>query len=763
MREKLKTALPSLAGLILFLLALEVLRHELAAVSWHTLTTSVMNTPRRQLLSAFVLTVLGYAVLTGYDFLALASIGKQLPVRTVIPTSFFSYAVTHNVGFAVLSGASVRYRFYGRFGITPGDLSRIVFSLAVTFWIGLLTLGGLSLALGYFPQTAGFPAAGFLAPIGWLLTATAPAYVVLSSIRKKPIRIRNFEIPLPPPRLAFVQVLISIADWVLAAAVVFSLLPRGSVPFGNVIAAFLGAQLLGLFSHVPGGVGVFEGLMVLLLKPYLDSASLLPALIAFRAIYYLLPLSIAIIGLVVDEVRERRAQAAYITAAIARVSKQFTPWALAVFTFTAGLMLLFSGATPVSEARLAVLDRILPLGVLETSHFLGSVTGAALLLLSHGLARRLDAAYWMASAGLVVGVATSVLKGGGYAEGAFLLVVLLLLVAAKGAFYRKAALFDTRFSAAWIASVIAAVLASIWLGFFAFKHVEYSSELWWQFELYAEASRFLRASVGASIAVLLFAAARLLGFAPHAVPDPTEADLAAAELIVSRHNETRSNLVYLKDKAILFDEERTGFVMYGVQGRTWVALGDPVCDPSRIPEFIRLFLDHCDDFGGTPVFYEVRKENMHHYVDFGLTLIKAGEEAIVDLQQFSLEGPHASRLRQAYRRLEKDNVAFRVLTPVEAAPRMDELETVSRDWLEDRPAEKGFSLGSFDRSYLSRFPIAVIETEGRIVAFANVWESAGKEELSVDLMRYHHDAPKGIMEPLFVHTLMWGKEQGYAR
>src|SRR5687768_7033478 len=116
MREKLKTALPSLAGLILFLLALEVLRHELAAVSWHTLTTSVMNTPRRQLLSAFVLTVLGYAVLTGYDFLALASIGKQLPVRTVIPTSFFSYAVTHNVGFAVLSGASVRYRFYGRFG-----------------------------------------------------------------------------------------------------------------------------------------------------------------------------------------------------------------------------------------------------------------------------------------------------------------------------------------------------------------------------------------------------------------------------------------------------------------------------------------------------------------------------------------------------------------------------------------------------------------------------------------------------------------------
>jgi phosphatidylglycerol lysyltransferase len=202
--------------------------------------------------------------------------------------------------------------------------------------------------------------------------------------------------------------------------------------------------------------------------------------------------------------------------------------------------------------------------------------------------------------------------------------------------------------------------------------------------------------------------------------------------------------------------------MYGVQGRTWVALGDPVCAPDRIPEFIRLFLERCDDFGGTPVFHEVRKENMHCYADFGMSLIKVGEEAKVDLRQFSLDGPQASRLRQAYRRLEKEKASFRVLTPEEAAARMGELEAVSNDWLQGRPAEKGFSLGFFDRSYLAHFLIAVIEREGRIVAFANIWEGAGREELSVDLMRYHRDAPKGIMEPLFVHMLMWGKEQGYA-
>jgi len=447
---------------------------------------------------------------------------------------------------------------------------------------------------------------------------------------------------------------------------------------------------------------------------------------------------------------------------IATLSKRFTPTAIAVLTFIAGVVLLFSGATPAAEGRLALLDRFLPLGVLETSHFLGSVTGAALLLVSHGLSRRLDAAYWMALGGLALGVVTSLLKGAAVEEASILGVVMLLLIASGSAFDRKAALFETRFSTAWMASVAAAMAASIWLGIFAFKHVEYSSDLWWQFALHGEASRFLRASVGASIAVLLFAAARLLGFAPHEAPEATDADLEAAGTIVRLQTQTRPNLVYLKDKAILFDEKRTGFVMYGVQGRTWVALGDPVCPSARIPEFIRLFVERCDDFGGTPVFYEVMKESMHHYADFGMSLIKVGEEARVDLRQFSLEGPQASRLRQAYRRIEKEKASFRVLTPAEAASRMDDLQAVSDDWLQGRPAEKGFSLGFFDRSYLSHFSIAVIEHEGRIVAFANIWESAEKEELSADLMRYHHDAPKGIMEPLFVHMLMWGKDQGYA-
>jgi len=764
MRQRLYRALPAVVGLALFITALEVLRRQLRTISWHTLVADILNTPRDRLLTAIGFVILNYAILAGYDLIALASIKKRLPLRRVFFTSFVAYAVANNVGFAILSGASVRYRFYSRLGITAQELSRIVFSFTVTFWLGIFTLGGLSLALSPLPSLEALPGGAVLPQLGWLFAATAPAYFVLTVVRRAPLRIRGLELPLPPLKLAIAQLLVSATDWALAAGALFKLLPVSSAPFVKVMGAFLAAQLFGLLSHVPGGIGVFESLMVLLLDPYLTSDHLLPSLVVFRVIYYVLPLAVAIVALVVDELHQRRSHAIKITSYLGALTRQFTPKALAVITFVGGLMLLFSGATPAAEGRLVFLGRFVPLGVLETSHFLGSLAGVALLLLSQGLARRLDAAYWLAGFATIVGIATSLLRSGGYEEATLLTVLLILLGRTRQAFDRKAAFFETRFSRSWIVAVIAAVASSLWLGFFAFKHVEFSSDLWWQFELHAEAPRFLRATVGAAIALLFFGLARLLGYAPHDAPEPSADDLETARGIILKQPQTYPNLVFLRDKTLLFDEARTGFVMYGVQGRTWAALGDPVCAEDWIPDFIRLFLERCDDFGATPVFYAVRPDYLHHYVDFGLNFIKLGEEATVDLQAFSLEGSRGSRFRQAIRKLEREKMSLRVLSSQEACSRMSELKIVSDSWLKGKVgAEKGFSLGFFDPQYLSNFQIAILERDGQILAFANLWDAAAKQEFSADLMRYHHDAPKGIMESLFASLLVWGKDQGYAR
>ena len=147
--------------------------------------------------------------------------------------------------------------------------------------------------------------------------------------------------------------------------------------------------------------------------------------------------------------------------------------------------------------------------------------------------------------------------------------------------------------------------------------------------------------------------------------------------------------------------------MYGVQGRTWVALGDPVGSPDRASTLIRLFLERCDDFGGIPVFYEVSKDHLHRYADFGLTFVKLGEEAIVDLASFTLEGGRASKHRQALRYLDKAGATFRIVDREQVSGIMTQLRAVSDAWLKEKStAEKGFSLGFFETDYLARFPVA---------------------------------------------------------
>ena len=282
MRGRVKEALPALVGLLLFGLSLAVLRRELQTLTWAALTADVLETPPSRLAAAIALTALNYAVLTGYDLIAFASIGRTPARLRVAAASFLAYAIANNVGFAMLSGASVRYRFYTRWGVSADELSRIVFAYVVTFWLGLLLIGGLSLALSPLPRELG-PVARVAPPAGWLLVLASVAYVAAAVWRRRPIRMLGLELTLPQPRFAIGQLVISILDWAAAGAVLFVLLPAGSIPFLAFMGAFLASQLLGLASHVPGGVGVFEGLMVLLLKPFLPSTDLLPVLIAYRA------------------------------------------------------------------------------------------------------------------------------------------------------------------------------------------------------------------------------------------------------------------------------------------------------------------------------------------------------------------------------------------------------------------------------------------------------------------------------------------------
>lgn len=753
-----------LVGAALFLVALLVLRRELHHVRYHDLTAAIAALPTGRIVLAALLTAANYVVLTGYDQLALVWIGRRLDRRWVAMAGFIGYAISNSLGFGMLSGAAVRFRFYTRWGLDALELSKLVLFQSTTFWLGLLALGGWALGFGplvWLAEPALLPP---LRATGWLMLAAALAYALLPVLRRRPLRLGPFEVPVPSPALAAGQFLLSILDWALAAAVLAALLPPARVPFAGLLGAFFVAQLLGLVSHVPGGLGVFETSMVLALRPYLAPGAVLPALVLYRFVYYALPLATALALLLLAEIRERRDHVARLGGALASFATAIAPRLLAAFTFVAGALLLFSGATPALPGRLRWIGAILPLSVVELSHFVGSLVGVALLLVSRGVWRRLDAAYYVAAAALVAGIVASLLKGGDYEEAALLFLLLLAFLPSRGAFDRRADFFDGRLASGWVLAISAAVLASLWLGFFAFKHVEYSQDLWWRFELDADAPRFLRASVGVMVGLLVFGVARLLRPAPPELPRPSEDDLTDALRVIAGQQSTMPFLALMRDKALIFDDTRSGFVMYAVIGREWVALGDPVGPETQRRRLIRRFLGRCDDFAGRPIFYQVGRESLHHYADFGLTFVKLGEEASVPLRGFSLDGPSRKPFRNALHRAARDGVSFRVLDREQAALALASLRAVSDEWLSSRGvSEKGFSLGYFEDDYVRRFPAAVIESAGRIVAFATVWPGPGGVELSVDLMRHLELAPKYAMELLFARLMQWGAEQGYER
>jgi phosphatidylglycerol lysyltransferase len=748
----------------LFAIALRFLGATLAHYRWHDVMVYLETLPAVQIALAVALTLAGYLMMTGYDTLAFRYIRHPLPYRKIALASFIGYAFNNNVGLSGLVGGSLRYRLYNAWRLSAVEIAKVIAFYTITFWLGFVLLGG-SLFIFAPPQVPASVHLPFnsIRILGFVLLLPAIAYLTWVIVRRQPVRIRQWEFELPAPRLMVAQVLISGADWMIAAAVLYILLPdQLPTGFTHFLGIFLLAQIAGVASNLPGGLGVFEAIILLFLAPYYPASAILGSLVAFRAIYYLLPLIVATILLASHEIVERREGVARVAKIFGRWAPGIAPQLLAFVTFIGGAVLLFSGATPTLGTRKEWLRLVVPLPLVELSHFLASVAGAALLVLARGLQRRLDAAYQLTIVILGAAIIFQFFKGFDYEEAAILSVMLFGLVASRRHFYRKGSFVNESFGPGWIGAIALVLISSAWLGFFSYKHVEYSTDLWWRFSFRADAPRFLRASVGVVGALLIFAIRRLLR---PAAPEPDPPDAAAIERaheVVRRDPNSQSNLALLGDKSFLFSESGRSLIMYGVEGRSWIAMGDPIGDDDEKPELIWRFRELCDIHAGWPVFYEVQRSNLHLYLDVGLTPLKIGEEARVPLDDFNLEGGTRKWMRKMLRKVEEEGCSFELI-PIENVPAIvPELRAISDAWLsEKKTREKGFSLGFFAENYVSKFPLAVVRRDGTIVAFSNVWTAANHEELSVDLMRHVVEAPAGVMDYMFVHLMQWGAAQGF--
>lgn len=291
----------SWAGLFFFVFAAYMLYNQLSRYSWEDIKNALLSIPNQNLLYACGASFLGYVALSSYDYLALRYIGRKIASWKWIFAGFIGFSISNNAGHAIVSGGSIRYRLYTRWRFHASEIVRMVTFSGFTYLFGCFLL----IIIGYFLTPDHAFGEGSASKMTTLITTIVAVigllvYFWATLFYRKTLIIKDVEFNMPSFKLALEQTVLGALDILLASLVLYSvLIPFVDIPFDLFIGVFIIAQVLGVFSQVPGGLGVFEGLFLFIIPGgETNAANLFGALIAYRLIYYLLPLVVSGIVLV---------------------------------------------------------------------------------------------------------------------------------------------------------------------------------------------------------------------------------------------------------------------------------------------------------------------------------------------------------------------------------------------------------------------------------------------------------------------------------
>lgn len=600
-------------GLLLLGAAIWVVQKEFRSLSVADIRAALAAIPPATLWIAAAWTLLAYAVLTIYDRLGSVYAGYPVSYARTSLASFCAYTLAHNLGFAAVSGAAVRYRFYAAWGLPPVAIAKVVAFTSLTFGLGGFALGGMVLVVE--PEVV--PGLGDHVPhwvmqgIGLVMWALVIAYVTMSRIRTH-ITVFKYRIDLPGFRMAVAQTVLASVDVAITAMIFYSLLPAAEgLTFLRFLGIYITAYTAGIAASLPGGIGVFDGAILIGLAPWLTPAQVVGALLLFRLYYYIVPLFVAGVLFAGFEIAQRR-QALARFAAEQRVADALEVPAVAGLVGLGGTLLLFLGALPTRDSAVA---NWAGYEAAVASHFAASVVGSLLLAIGYGLLRRLRLAWGAGIVLLLNGALICWLREDGWwLWGAYLLVA-ALLAAMRSAFYRDARWMQEPMAAEAVLPLAVVGACAIMLAMVSYGG-KVAGDSWWEVVASPLAPDSLRFSVGLAAVLLLAATVRLLRparFAPVAWDEATRGRLKLLGAVAPE----------VADGAVFGEAGRAGFGFVKRNG-IWLALGDPAGEARDQVSAIWRFRDMCDRAGVDPAFWRVGPDLLRVYGDIGLTAFPIG-------------------------------------------------------------------------------------------------------------------------------------------
>lgn len=712
--------------------------------------------------SLFIMMILGFiAVLPMliYDFTIVDFLPGKFKKTYIAKTGWITNTLTNIAGFGGVLGASLRANFYSK-NATKKQILYAISKIVIFLLAGLSTYCWIALIMMF---SFGFGTNSF-DWWWWIVLILGGLYFPLLLLITRKTNLDYFkDLNL---KLELRLVIGSLLEWFGCASffMIIGLFMHQSINIMAVFPVFIVANVIGVASLIPGGIGSFDSTMMAgLLFLGVSPSSAVVWLLLYRAFYYILPVALGIIFFITDLLQRLNEFLDDIPKVILqRIAHIF----ITIFMYFSGIMMLLVAVIP----NLVLVNKFYLSLEPYTFYFLDQLTTIIVSFLLIGFARgfgsKVKKAFWPTTILLAISIGNTLWKEDFPTN---MVILSLLLVFALWLSY--GVLYREKFTYSWGHIIIDFVifgLAFIFYGLiglftnfqftkfpfhFANSYLFPSPQVWF--------AGFLGLILACLILILTY---RYLSYTKTQWLDQPFDSNRVFNVIKAYGGNEVSHLAYVRDKDIYFYQEDGKdqlFFMYKRRANKIIIMGEPIGNMDKLDDAVDQFINDSDNLGYSLVFYEIGEELTMLLHEKGFSFTKAGEEGHVVLQDFSISGKKHRGERALMNKFDRDEYKFEIIQPPFSNEFIKELKVVSDQWLKGNP-EKGFSLGYFDKYYLSQAPIAIMKDKNnKIVAFANIMPTGDHEMTSIDLMRSSNDAPSGIMDGIFINLFNHVKDQGY--
>ncbi|EPB8164222.1 bifunctional lysylphosphatidylglycerol flippase/synthetase MprF [Clostridium perfringens] len=700
------------------------------------------------LLIIAALGIISYIPLSFYDFILKKKVGIRLKNSKLYKYSWIASSIASLLGFGGATSLAFKQYFYGDYVDDKKKLLKEIGKIVA------LNLTGLSIVCCTYIeiQIYSWNSLGVIKYAIAIIALYAPGFIIYSAY--KYFKTKN--------RLEFFSTLgtifISFLEWLTTIILIYVTLriTGASISVNTFLPIYIEAAVIGIISMIPGGIGTFDLTFMNGLEGVgVPIEQTLLVIILYRVSYFIVPAVIGVLLFVHDfgsKINEKFNGLPY--EIISKIAYKI----VVALVFISGAVITISNIAPQYLLKIKLLKEILGKQVLGLSIGMSVVLGFLIMLAALMLKYRAKSIYKASMVLFILGIILSLTKGINPYELVFLIIVAYLLYLSKRMFYRDS--FVVSCKNTLIDSAI--LMASFSVYFFILirfgrylKYVGIVRKMPYKMAYKFGFIAFVLVTV-IYVAIYFFNVRRKI---PVKVFDECKEDVE--RIIEEYKGDSLTHLVFLKDKYIYLNEDKDLFIQYEVYGDKLFVLGNPVGNTENLFREIEKFCEYADNYGYTPVFYQVNDEMISYLHSNGYDFMKIGEEAKVDVKEFKVVENKMKSLKTSRSKVTKEGYTFHMVEPPFSREFLDSLRDISDEWLDGRK-EKGFSVGFFDEDYLNKAPIAVLkDAEGEIKAFANIMYMYDDESFSVDLMRFSKNTPRGVMDFMFISLIEYGKEKGY--